>query len=294
MTGNTVVTASEETIPRKINVADDDIAKTLLDADSETAKKLTKSITKLKPMTVRRRLRERKQPVRLFGETDDDTYLRLRRFELEALGSHRYADMHLRNDFRFSKDRQRKEEVEALLNREYNKAAGKLDDVEKSNIEIDREFKYDIKLPNIEPVVQEWLPQPGETEQEALDRGLQTLQKEAKKLKNGTRQWEMDLILHIFRYWQVLWGQELNNKRTFQQKMSVKGKSQTNIFKQTEDMMEPLYKQLRNHHLPVDIAEHLCEMLKCVYIERNYGEFFQNILFAFFSKIINFFFKKFR
>merc|ERR1711879_857482 len=92
----------------------------------------------------------------------------------------------------------------------------------------------------------------------------------ASVLKHGNRQIEMDHMLWILRYWQTLWGRELNTMRSFQHKKTEKGKKQTAVWKQSEDMLQPLYGMLRTHNLPADIACHLADMLKLSLVERDY------------------------
>ena len=44
----------------------------------------------------------------------------------------------------------------------------------------------------------------------------------------------------------------------------------TQVWKQSEEWLEPLYEMLRTHNLPADIAVHLADMLKLALIERDY------------------------
>lgn len=287
---NMVFGIDKDLIPMTVNVADNDIAKSIL--DSEQVSKKVRGVTKGKrrkgsgkdadgnlveenmlvpPHIVKKRLRERREPVKIFGETDEETYIRFRRFELQALGAARFADSWLRNDFKYSKSRQKKEEIEALLNREYNKI---------KNEEIDRKtdptrtteknFKYDIKLRNFEEWLIPYIPltlADFETKNQAA---LAALLPRATELKKGTRQHEMDTILYTFRFLQISWGMELNLKRTFLQKKSVNGRGQTAIYKSTEEMLDPLFTMLRQHNLPADMAVHISEMVYCMIVDRNY------------------------
>ena len=255
--GNMIIRAKEEEddeiIPKKVNVADSDIAETILMADRnsklENLEKLEEA--PLEEFLVQKRLRERRQPIKLFGESEKETYVRLRKIELNQLGQNRFADGFLRNDFRFSKQRQKKEEIEALLRREYAKSGS---DKTAQSLADDaaletKEFQYDIKIGVIEPEVQRLLPQKDEKLEDAVERGLIEMQNMANQLKTGSRQIEMDIMLWIFRYWQVLWGQELNKQRSFAHKKSSKGRAQTEVWKQTEDFLAPLYQMLRDHNL---------------------------------------------
>lgn len=93
------------------------------------------------------------------------------------------------------------------------------------------------------------LPQKDEIEMDAVERGLIEMQNMGRQIKDGARQIEMDIMLWIFRYWQMLWGQELNKKRSFTHKKSSKGRAQTEVWKQTEDFLNPLFTMLRMHTL---------------------------------------------
>jgi len=273
--GNIVIREGEdEIIPKKVNVADSDIAETILTADRNSKLENLEKLEEvpLEEFLVQKRLRERRQPIKLFGENEKETYVRLRKIELNSLGQNKFADGFLRNDFRFSKQRQKKEEIEALLRREYaksgkDKSAQQLAD--DAALET-KEFQYDIKLGTIEPEVQRMLPQKDEPELDAIERGLIEMQNMGRQIKEGARQIEQDIMLWIFRYWQMLWGQELNKKRSFTHKKSSKGRAQTEVWKQTEDFLTPLFNMLRMHTLPADIAIHLAEMVKFCVVERDY------------------------
>lgn len=80
----------------------------------------------------------------------------------------------------------------------------------------------------------------------------------------------MDLILWVFQFLQQCWGIELNKKRSFQHKKSVKGRAQTSVYKATEEALDPLFFLLKNHNLCADIVVHFSNMVRCMIIERNY------------------------
>lgn len=286
-TSNMVYNIDKDYIPQTVNVADDDIAKTIFDTENEVSRHVKGSKKRkrkgaaekliednLPPRVVRKRLRERKEPVKLFGETDHDTYVRFRRYELQALGSARYTDSWLRNDYKYTKERQKREEISAMLKREMEKSYNEPSALEKANDPsrnlMDKEFRYDIKLPDIEEFVKPLLPSSIEDYDQKMDDALAVFIPLGEKLKKGTRQHEMDLILWTFRFLQLSWGIELNKKRNFLQKKSVKGRAQTSVYKATEESLEPLFIMLRNHNLPSDIALHFANMTRCMLVDRNY------------------------
>lgn len=276
---NVVYGVNVDIIPKHVNVDDDDIAKTVMKADAKMNKdfitdkrdKIDKDSKEhiLPALIVKKRLRERKEPTMLFGESDEDTYIRLRRLELEELGSSRLGQGYLQNDYRTSRKRQRKEEIEELLMREYNK--GKTDNFIKPDfVQSEKEFKYDIKLPKLPDFVKDLLPKKDESIESCTNRAYESLQPLAKELKRGTRQSEMDTLAGIFKYLLALWGTELNTMRSLVQKKSQKGRSQTNAYKNTEDMIRPLFKMLETHTLQADITCHLADMIKHILVDRNY------------------------
>lgn len=84
---NMVYQIEKDYVPEKVNVADDDIAKAILETDNKVKnyvegkdvterKKRKKNVEEkiLPPKIVAKRLRERREPIKLFGETDEDTY----------------------------------------------------------------------------------------------------------------------------------------------------------------------------------------------------------------------------
>lgn len=91
------------------------------------------------------------------------THVRFRRYELEALGSARFVESWLRNDYKNVRQRQRKEEIRAILEKEYNKIYYD-PTVEESALNparkdlLDKEFRYDILLPPHEDFVKKLLP----------------------------------------------------------------------------------------------------------------------------------------
>ena len=202
-------------------------------------------------------------------------YIRFRRFELQALGAARFADSWLRNDFNSSKSRQKREEIEALLKREYNKIQYEEENkthVTNSSMDktINKNFKYDIKLRDFEDFLKPYIPKGDHDWNEKINAALEALKERAEQLKKGTRQHEMDTILYTFRFLQIAWGMELNLRRTFVQKKSPAGKAQTAVYKATEESLDPLFTKLRNHNLSTDIAEHLADMTRCMLVDRNY------------------------
>ena len=79
---NMVYGIDKDYIPMTVNVADNDIDKTILESENRVSRKVKgkgKKTDKVEdmlvpPRIVKMRLRERREPVKLFGESDEDTY----------------------------------------------------------------------------------------------------------------------------------------------------------------------------------------------------------------------------
>ena len=86
--GNIVIRQNDdEIIPKKVNVADSDIAETILMADRNSKLENLDKLEEvpLEEFLVHKRLRERRHPIKLFGETEKETYrsgLKLKKNEI--------------------------------------------------------------------------------------------------------------------------------------------------------------------------------------------------------------------
>ncbi|VDL69747.1 unnamed protein product [Nippostrongylus brasiliensis] len=80
---------------------------------------------------------------------------------------------------------------------------------------------------------------------------------------------DCDIILSYFKYLITRWGMELN-RRDDEEKKSPAGKLQASIHKQTVMNLKPLLNSLENHNCNNDIRHHLTNICRLLIIERNY------------------------
>ncbi|XP_051725530.1 pre-mRNA-splicing factor 18 isoform X3 [Ctenopharyngodon idella] len=187
------------------------------------------------PMTlsrqeVIRRLRERGEPIRLFGESDYDAFQRLRKIEILAPE----VNKGLRNDLKAAMDK---------IDQQYlNEIVG---GTEGSEVDTQHDLKVHEENTTIE-------------ELEALGASLGT----------GDDVRDMDIINKVLRFLLGVWAKDLNSREDHV-KRSVQGKLASATQKQTESYLEPLFRKLRKKNLPADIKESITDIIKFL-LEREY------------------------
>lgn len=178
-----------------------------------------------------RRLRERGEPVLLYGETDLEAFRRLRKLEILEPELNRG----LRNDFQEALERV----DQAYLN------------------EILKSQSQDSDMPSIHDVKV--------TDDKTT---LDDITEMSSDLGRGDYATDAKIILTYLKFLLQMWGQQLNS-RTESDKVSVKGKLSTATYAQTQSYLKPLFRKLKTKTLPEDILESLVTILQHL-IDREY------------------------
>ncbi|OXB60575.1 hypothetical protein ASZ78_009216 [Callipepla squamata] len=187
------------------------------------------------PMTlsrqeVIRRLRERGEPVRLFGETDYDAFQRLRKIEILAPE----VNKGLRNDLKAALDKIDQQYLNEIVG---GQEAG------------DDDSQNDLKVHEENTTIEEL---------EAL----------GESLGRGDDHYDMDIITKFLKFLLGVWAKELNAREDYV-KRGVQGKLNSATQKQTESYLRPLFRKLRKRTLPADIKESITDIIKFM-LQREY------------------------
>ncbi|XP_062860925.1 pre-mRNA-splicing factor 18 isoform X1 [Trichomycterus rosablanca] len=187
------------------------------------------------PMTlsrqeVIRRLRERGEPIRLFGETDYEAFQRLRKIEILAPE----VNKGLRNDLKAAMDK---------IDQQY------LNEIVGGQESVDPNTQDDLKVHEENTTIEEL---------EALGKSLGT----------GNDIKDMDIIDKVMRFLLGVWAKDLNSREDHV-KRSVQGKLASATQKQTESYLKPLFRKLRKKTLSADIKESITDIIKFM-LEREY------------------------
>ncbi|GBN14295.1 Pre-mRNA-splicing factor 18 [Araneus ventricosus] len=179
-----------------------------------------------------RRLRERQEPILLFGEAELEAFQRLRRLEILEPE----VDRGFRNDFQ-----EAMEKVDQAYLDEILKTQGKADDGKSVN-----DVKVEDEKTSIEEIKEE----------------------ASKNLGKGSDSDDAKVILKFLRFLLQLWGQKLN-ARSEAEKTSMKGKMASATYTQTQNYIRPLFRRLKKENCPEDILEHLVLIVNYL-LDRNY------------------------
>uniref|UniRef100_A0A8C8RT98 Pre-mRNA-splicing factor 18 n=1 Tax=Pelusios castaneus TaxID=367368 RepID=A0A8C8RT98_9SAUR len=163
------------------------------------------------PMTlsrqeVIRRLRERGEPIRLFGETDYDAFQRLRKIEILAPE----VNKGLRNDLKAALDK---------IDQQY------LNEIVGGQEPGEEDTQHDLKVHEENTTIEEL---------EAL----------GESLGQGDDHKDMDIITKFLKFLLGVWAKELNAREDYV-KRGVQGKLNSATQKQTESYLRPLFRKLR-------------------------------------------------
>ncbi|XP_013778601.1 pre-mRNA-splicing factor 18-like [Limulus polyphemus] len=178
-----------------------------------------------------RRLRDRSEPILLFGETEIEAFKRLRRLEILEPE----VDRGFRNDFQ-----EAMEKVDQAYLDEILKSQGTTDDGKSIN---------DVKI-----------EEEGTTMEE-----IKTM---AIDLGKGNDNYDIKVILAFLKFLLQLWGRKLNSRPELE-KTSVKGKLASATYTQTQAYLRPLLKRLKNRTIQEDILAHLVIIVKLL-LNRDY------------------------
>lgn len=187
--------------------------------------------TKILPrQEVIRRLRERGEPILLFGETEIQAFRRLRQCEI----SQPECNRGFRNDFQ-----EALEQVDAAyLNELLSHTQTAKSDDKKEEFQIDDSVTYE------------------------------SIQEVAKDIGRGNKDNDAQVITTFLQFILKLWHDQLKSYSP-QEKISVKAKTARVIFTQTREYMKPLFRKLKNRTIPEDILDSLRDITKHL-LNRNY------------------------
>uniref|UniRef100_T1HG51 Pre-mRNA-splicing factor 18 n=1 Tax=Rhodnius prolixus TaxID=13249 RepID=T1HG51_RHOPR len=178
-----------------------------------------------------KRLRERGEPILLFGETELEAFKRLRKCEI------------LEPELNKGIEKTGLEEViERCGQRTY------LDEILKSQNQESSTLN--------------------EGQQQEKQISYEEIQQMSAKLGKGDSKYDMDVIIHFLQLILRLWGEELN-KRSDAEKMATRGKMALATYTQTQLYLKPLLNKLRTKSLPEDILDSLKEIVRHL-LDRNY------------------------
>ena len=181
-----------------------------------------------------KRLREKGEPIKLFGENNDETAQRLRYVEMMA----KEDEKGLRNDFKAAMDKIDQDYLDELVNKQ-----GTSGSKEASDVKVKGEF---VELEKILAM--------------------------AENLGKGNTDRDAEIIVVYLRHLQHLWARDLN-AREHHLKISLQGKLETARFHQTVEYVRPLFRSLRNKKIDEEILDCLNEiiaaMLETDYVKAN-------------------------
>uniref|UniRef100_A0AAR5PR56 Pre-mRNA-splicing factor 18 n=2 Tax=Dendroctonus ponderosae TaxID=77166 RepID=A0AAR5PR56_DENPD len=167
------------------------------------------------------KLRDRGEPILLFGESEIDACKRLRKCEL----------------------------LEPEVNRGFR------NDLQEAMEQVDQEYLNDFLKSNSSgngTKTKGHLEKPSVTYEEIFEM--------AKKMGRGNREHDMSTIVHFIQLLLFKWDDQLHN-RSQEIKMATKGKLQGATYAQTQVYLKPLLRKLKNFSLPEDISDSLTEIV---------------------------------
>lgn len=191
---------------------------------------LNKDQKELPRAEVIRRLRDRGEPIALFGETESDAFRRLRHLEI----TQPEANHGFRNDFQEAMDEVDQQYLDELL------AAS-----EESKEKADKQQDCD-----------------------TLDDSItyEEIQEMAKRLGRGNKEHDHMVISTLLEFLLKLWNAQVNSQKG---NMSANVKIARATCSQTRVYMKPLLRKLKTKSLPDDILDSLTDIVKLLMC-RNY------------------------
>lgn len=193
---------------------------------------------------VMKRLRERSEPILLFGESETDSFKRLRQLEIREPELNRG----LRNDFQEAMDKVDQAYLNEVLK---SGARGEASDKTKAN---------DVKV------------QSSDTDMDKIQELAVDLGRHVATYKDDSRnehkRHDAEVIHTFLRFMLELWGTKLN-KRSEEEKMSMQGKIASATYTQTQSYLRPLFKQLKSAKIGADILRHLVSIVRLL-LQREY------------------------
>jgi pre-mRNA-splicing factor 18 len=193
--------------------------------------KTTDRVSQLPRKEVIRRLRERGEPIRLFGEDDIDAYKRLKKLETtepEIQGGG------YENDFQVAMEK---------VDQDYLNEIVKSTGGDEANQSIDVSVKDD-----------------GTTQEDiARMRG---------ELGQGDKDKDHEIVLRFFKFILKKWGEKLN-QRSEEEKRIIMGKMASATHSQTVAYLKPLFRKLKNKDVDEGLLGSIVEIVQFM-MDRNY------------------------
>lgn len=235
------IVEDEELRPTTSSTAESVVIATSADGSSTTTEKI------LPRKEVIRRLRERGEPILLFGETEVDSFKRLRKIEIQEPEMNKG----LRNDFQEAMDK-----VDQAYLNEMLKAGGSSGDTESSKG--GKGSLNDVKIHETDTDIDKIME---------LARGLTEGKSGPMRPPVQTKK-DAEIIHTYLKYLLELWGKKLNS-RSEEDKTSVRGKISSATYTQTQTYLRPLFKQLKTGKISNDILRHLVIIVQHL-LDREY------------------------
>lgn len=186
-----------------------------------------------------RRLRERAQPIKLFGETDEDTYNRLKQLEI----SEPDISNGLGNDFKVAMDK---------VNEEINNSCERTIDSSNSINRADvNTTEITTTIDEMKILINELSPANSQADERVIKK-------------------DCEIIAKFLRFILESWGKELNG-RSIEVKTSLEGKNVSARYTSTRANLKPLFKLLRRNSISRDILRQLKLIAKDL-VAKNYKD----------------------
>ena len=179
-----------------------------------------------------RRLRERGEPIRLFGESDQEAAKRLKLLEMLAPD----INKGLRNDFREAMEQVDQDYLDDMLQQQQGTSS---QDADQENIKVKND---------------------GTT--------FENIQEMAEKFAKGDKGFDQEVIYKFLKFLMDVWATDLN-ERSQEIKRSIEGKMAMATHRQTERYLKPLLRKLKAKATPSDILDFLIEIVGAL-LEREY------------------------
>lgn len=184
-----------------------------------------------------RRLRERAQPIKLFGETDEDAYMRLKQLEI----SEPDATNGMGNDFKAAMDK---------VNEEINNSCERTLDSSSNRNDVST-TELNTSVEEMHMLIQELSPATTSNDERVIAK-------------------DCEIISRFFRFILESWGKELN-ARTIEEKTSQTGKNLSARYTSTRANLKPLFKLLKKNSISKDILRQL-KLISKDLVSKNYKD----------------------
>jgi pre-mRNA-splicing factor 18 len=210
-----------------------------------------------------RKLRDRGQPILLYGESEVDAFKRLRILEIIEPE----VDKGMRNDFQEALEQVDQDVVQEILHKRRSIQDGERGETSETSTSSptevqqgeDKAVTADKETPTASAA---------EYQDEEDDSWEKISALAAKHLDSGDRNWDMKITTRLLKFLLKMWGEELKG-RSQQEKSTSKGKNASAMYTQTKVYLEPLFSKLQKATLPDDISDSLTEIIKHL-LNRNY------------------------